>query len=110
MTMQATETGPIQKTVLVPLPVEKAFQLFTDGIDSWWPFETHSWDPPTRFAVDWHVSQNVIGSQVEVRFVPEGDETRVELEHRRWEQCAPGARENYDRGWEHVLSKLVAAA
>jgi uncharacterized protein YndB with AHSA1/START domain len=146
MTMQATETAPIQKTVLVPLPVEKAFLLFTDGIDSWWPFDTHSiggekvetavleareggrwyertadgtehdwgtvtaWDPPSRFAVDWHVSPNVIGSELEVRFVREGDETRVELEHRRWEQCAPGTRENYDAGWDFVLGKLVAAA
>ena len=42
MTMQATETGAIRKSVTVPLPVEKAFRLFTDGINSWWPFESHS--------------------------------------------------------------------
>jgi uncharacterized protein YndB with AHSA1/START domain len=42
MTTQATETGAIRKTVTVPLPVEKAFSLFTSGIDTWWPFESHS--------------------------------------------------------------------
>jgi hypothetical protein len=146
MTMQATETAPIQKTLLVPLPVEKAFALFTAGMDSWWPYETHSiggdkvetavlearaggrwyerhpdgtehdwatvtaWDPPARFAVDWHVSENVLGSELEVRFTPEGDETRVELEHRGWERCGPGARESYAGGWDHVLGKFTEAA
>jgi len=40
--MQATETASIQKSVVVPLPIEKAFRLFTDGISGWWPFESHS--------------------------------------------------------------------
>jgi hypothetical protein len=57
-----------------------------------------AWDPPSRFAVDWHVSPDVVGSEVEVRFTPAGDETRVELEHRGWEQCGPAARENYAGG------------
>ena len=42
MTSQATETDAIRKTVVVPLPVEKAFRLFTDGIGTWWPFASHS--------------------------------------------------------------------
>jgi uncharacterized protein YndB with AHSA1/START domain len=146
MTMQATETAPIQKTVLVPLPVEKAFLLFTDGIDSWWPFDSHSiggeqvetavlepveggrlyerhadgtehdwgevtaWDPPNRFALDWRVTPNVIGTEVEVRFTPESDGTRVELEHRGWEHCGPGSRESYSSGWEYVLGRFTEAA
>lgn len=40
--MQATEVAPIQKTVVVPLPIEKAFRLFTDGVSGWWPVGTHS--------------------------------------------------------------------
>jgi uncharacterized protein YndB with AHSA1/START domain len=42
MTTQATETEAIRKSVIVPLPVEKAWRLFTDGVNSWWPFESHS--------------------------------------------------------------------
>ena len=42
MTTHATETDAIRKTVTVPLPVEKAFALFTAGIDTWWPYESHS--------------------------------------------------------------------
>jgi len=42
MTMQASELAAVKRSVSVPLPVEKAFQLFTDGIGTWWPFVTHS--------------------------------------------------------------------
>jgi uncharacterized protein YndB with AHSA1/START domain len=35
-------TDPIRKTLSVPLPPQEAFDLFTDGIDLWWPKEGHS--------------------------------------------------------------------
>ena len=37
-----TATKPIQKTVTVPLSPTDAFELFTKGIDSWWPVDSHS--------------------------------------------------------------------
>ncbi|HEX6947257.1 MAG TPA: SRPBCC domain-containing protein [Acidimicrobiia bacterium] len=33
---------PIVKTRHVPVPVEKAFELFTERLDTWWPLHTHS--------------------------------------------------------------------
>jgi hypothetical protein len=42
MTMEATELAAVQRSVSVPLPVEKAFRLFTDGTGTWWPFARHS--------------------------------------------------------------------
>jgi uncharacterized protein YndB with AHSA1/START domain len=30
------------KTVLVALPPEQAFELFTTGMSTWWPLSTHS--------------------------------------------------------------------
>lgn len=33
---------PVTKVVDVPLDTEKAFELFTAGMESWWPFESHS--------------------------------------------------------------------
>ena len=33
---------PIRKVVRVPLSVTAAFELFTDGIASWWPLDSHS--------------------------------------------------------------------
>jgi uncharacterized protein YndB with AHSA1/START domain len=145
MTMQATETEAIRKSVIVPLPVEKAFRLFTDGASSWWPLATHSiggdevesvtfdperklvyerhadgtehdwgditaWDPPNRFLLNWRVNPEKIGTEVEVRFSADGEETRVDLEHRGWENCAPGERSSYDGGWDFVLGKYAGAA
>ena len=37
----ASETA-IRKSVVVPLPVDEAFRLYTDGIATWWPLRTHS--------------------------------------------------------------------
>lgn len=33
---------PVVKSVSVPLPVDKAFHLFTEGYARWWPLITHS--------------------------------------------------------------------
>ena len=41
-----------------------------------------------------------------MRFSPEGDGTRVDLEHRGWEIFAAegeDTRDNYDNGWTTVL-------
>ena len=35
-------TDPIHKTVHVPLPPDKAFDLFTEDMASWWPLDSHS--------------------------------------------------------------------
>ena len=48
-----------------------------------------------------------------MRFVPEGDGTRVELEHRGWERWGDEAAEtraSYDSGWDTVLAPFVGAA
>ncbi|MBM7068301.1 SRPBCC domain-containing protein [Actibacterium sp. 188UL27-1] len=37
-----TPTAPIHKTITVPLPPDHAFELFTAGINKWWPGDTHS--------------------------------------------------------------------
>ena len=39
---QPTSIAPVRKTCTVPLAVEEAFRLFTDGMDEWWPVATHS--------------------------------------------------------------------
>jgi hypothetical protein len=45
-----------------------------------------------------------------VRFAPEGEGTRVELEHRGWEKSGAGERSSYDGGWEYVLRKFAEAS
>ena len=41
MSTQATDTA-VRRSVTVNRSVEDAFRLFTEGMSTWWPFETHS--------------------------------------------------------------------
>lgn len=41
MTYSST-TAPVVKSVTVPCPVERAFELFTSQINAWWPLASHS--------------------------------------------------------------------
>jgi uncharacterized protein YndB with AHSA1/START domain len=36
------EIEPVRKKITVESPVDRAFATFTDGIDAWWPADTHS--------------------------------------------------------------------
>ncbi len=40
--MTVGTVDPIVKTITVDLDPERAFALFTDGIDTWWPLDSHS--------------------------------------------------------------------
>jgi uncharacterized protein YndB with AHSA1/START domain len=40
--MEATMDLAIRRTVTVSASVERAFDVFTRGIETWWPLETHS--------------------------------------------------------------------
>ena len=145
---------PIRKTVHVRCDVERAFELFTQRMDTWWPLETHSrhdevdgakveriefptevglpvlehlstgealpWgellvhEPPSRVVIAWKPNATPRPpTEVEVRFTPEGEGTRVDLEHRAWERLgdlAAEARAGYETGWDPVLARFAAAA
>lgn len=71
------------------------------------------WEPPQRFVMSWDINSEwkpdtTIGSEVEVRFIAEGaDATRVELEHRKFEQLGDEGgnkvRKDVDGGWPGIL-------
>jgi uncharacterized protein YndB with AHSA1/START domain len=154
MTGTDTTIEAVRKVVSVGCAVDRAFEIFTDGIGSWWPLPTHSvdgersggvrfepgpegriierladgtdtvwghvlaWEPPHRLVFSWHPGIDCARTQVheatevEVRFSAEGDETRVELEHRGWERLgerARTARESYHSGWDPILARFVDA-
>jgi uncharacterized protein YndB with AHSA1/START domain len=50
MSQQTTEVV-IEKSVVVSVPVEEAFRVFTEGIHTWWPLRTHAIDPKTAETV-----------------------------------------------------------
>jgi uncharacterized protein YndB with AHSA1/START domain len=63
------------------------------------------WEPPRRFVLRWRVNPNRGATELEVTFTPEGGRTRVDLEHRGWDD--PGGRTNYDGGWDNVLGAFA---
>jgi uncharacterized protein YndB with AHSA1/START domain len=145
-----TTLAPVVKTVHVGCSLERAFEVFTREIGSWWPldqlalhpgevaavtweereggeiYETSTggershwatvlaWDPPAGFILAWRVDPDAVAAtEVEVRFTPDGNGTRVVLEHRHWERlgvAAAAGRGSYEGGWEMVLGRYTAAA
>jgi uncharacterized protein YndB with AHSA1/START domain len=50
MSKQATD-APVRQTVTVKAPVERAFAVFTEGFDTWWPREHHLGEADLKAAV-----------------------------------------------------------
>ena len=146
---------PLRKSVVVRRSPQEAFTLFTEGMATWWPLETHSiavdeetgqgaatvvfepraegrvyevmddgteaewarvltWQPPRRFVLAWKPNRRPTPpTELEVTFLPEGEGTRVELEHRGWERLgerAEEARAGYASGWPGTLERFAARA
>ncbi|MGZ8706839.1 MAG: SRPBCC domain-containing protein [Gaiellaceae bacterium] len=63
-----------------------------------------AWEPPARFVLRWRVNPERGPTEVEVRFTPENGGTRVDLEHRGWDEIGDAeGRAGYDPGWDFVL-------
>jgi uncharacterized protein YndB with AHSA1/START domain len=140
--------APVRKSIRVNASQAHAFDVFTAGLERWWPLDhgigktprkaavmetrlgghwyelaedgTRTnvgkiivWEPPKRFVMTWDINSRwqpdtTIGSEVEVRFIPDGaGATRVELEHRKFEQMGAEAgesmRKDVDGGWPGLL-------
>jgi uncharacterized protein YndB with AHSA1/START domain len=67
-----------------------------------------AWEPGSRIAFTWHPGREAATAQwVDVRFVEDGEGTRVTLTHGGWDRRDDGSvvRENYVTGWQLVLSQ-----
>ena len=71
-----------------------------------------AYEPPHVVAFTWRAPSWQVATRVEVRFRPEGQATRVELEHSGWEQsdALSTTHKSYDNGWDLVLSHFTARA
>ena len=84
----------------------RIYEELDDGRRFQWGKLT-AWEPVERVAFIWHPSLEERQAQdVEIRFVPEGTRTRVELVSSGWERMGAKARrqrKGYDIGWGSVL-------
>ena len=143
MSSMQTSVEAVRKSLVVECSPERAFEVFTRELGTWWPLGSHSiggekitevvfeehvggriferhddggegdwgrvlaWEPPTRFVMTWHPGHDPLqATELEVRFAPADEGTRVDLEHRGWEilaERAQEARSGYDTGWGDVL-------
>ena len=83
------------------------YEVSADGEKGHWA-TVLSWEPPNRLVLAWNIlERDPVATELEVHFVPEGERTRVELEHRGWERLAEGPsskRNDYAAGWGKVLA------
>ena len=100
----------VREVVFEPDVGGEVYELAESGDHGHWA-TVLEWEPPNRLVLAWNILKREGDvTEVEVRFLPEGEGTRVELEHRGWENVvASGAekRGNYDTGWDFVLGKYA---
>ena len=84
----------------------RVYERQTDGTKGEWG-RVLVWEPPHRLVLAFYPGHDPSeGTEVEVRFTPDGHRTLLELEQRGWEnrgEKAAEARASYDTGWDHVL-------
>lgn len=90
----------------------RIFERTTAGDEHDWG-EVMAWEPPHRLVYLWHLRRDRgDATEVEIRFVPGGRGTRVEIEHRGWERLGadgPAAREGNRGGWQTLLPHYQSA-
>jgi uncharacterized protein YndB with AHSA1/START domain len=65
MTMQTVDTV-VRRSIVVDAPIDRAFSVFTDGIDSWWPREhTIGSAPLAEMVLEQRVGGRAYGRDVE---------------------------------------------
>jgi uncharacterized protein YndB with AHSA1/START domain len=104
-------TGAPVDVLLEPRANGKLAEVAADGTETSWG-EVLLAEPPHRLVLKWQPGSKH-PTEVEVRFAADGDSTRVELEHRKWEiygEEAAAARDSYANGWPGVLARYVEAA
>ena len=90
------------------------YRLRVRGVPLRWQSEITAWNPPRRFAMTWHVGRSEEeASQIDVRFEDSPTGCTIHLRHDGWEvhgTAAANLRENYNTGWDGVLTDFAARA
>lgn len=85
----------------------RLYESTREGEEADWA-DVVAWEPPARFVLRWRVNPKRGPTEVEVRFHPDDGGTRVDLEHRGWDEIGDAeGRAGYDPGWDFVLGRYV---
>jgi hypothetical protein len=91
----------------------RLFEKTPNGDEHLWGTVT-AWSPPERFGYTWHLRRDAAdATDVDIRFVPLGERTRVDIVHSGWERLGsegPGWRDRNQGGWSGVLPHFRAEA
>jgi uncharacterized protein YndB with AHSA1/START domain len=90
----------------------RVYETDDAGNDHLWGTVT-AWDPPNVVAFTWQLGREESHENVEVRFEPDGDGTRVTLLHDGWEKRIDEASDrfrSYDTGWDYVFGECFGRA
>lgn len=111
-THSVTEEGA-ETVVFEPGVSGRIYERAKDGTEHLWGTVT-VWEPPERLVYTWHPGRLEPTRQlVDMRFLPDGDGTRLEVVHTGWEELGSEARAtyaSYDSGWEYVLGERYTSA
>jgi len=112
-------SAPQRAALIEPRAGGRWYEVGDDGSETPWG-EVMVWEPPTRLVLVWSVDADwkcdpSLHTEVEVRFTPEGDGVRVDLEHRNLEAFGERAEEvrakiDNPNGWGGLLTKFAAEA
>jgi len=92
----------VTDVVFEPQVGGRVYEVTAAGEQDWGL--VRAFDPPNGFRLEWLIG-DASGTEVEVRFMPEGPGSRIELEHRGFGSSDP--RERYAGGWDVVLAPYV---
>lgn len=108
-----------EDVILEPRLGGRWYERATDGTEYSWG-KVLAWEPPRRVVLAWQLDGTWTYSpdfltEVEIRFIPDGDGTRVELEHRnieRYGETAEATRKALDSadGWMQGLVRFAKVA
>ena len=111
--IEVGETGSAPETVVFDGPGGRVYERTTKGEELEWARIT-TFEPPNRFVLAWNPSrEDRPRTEIEVTFAEEDGKTRVDLEHRGWDQLgdkATEARDGYNQGWQTVLAGYAESA
>ena len=112
-------SGSPQKAVIIePHAGGRWYEVGEDGSECDWG-QVLAWDPPRRLLLTWQINGNFEmdqsgSTELELNFTAEGDGTRVDLEHRGFENYANGQQlhdaVDSDQGWGGLLKRMAEAA